>query len=206
MPTPYLEKVAKDKGKPVSEMEDLWVKAKAQAAREGRAKDYAYITGIFKKMAGVAVPSDFKVNSDYESTPPSNLGPLDSKTADPNNFDSQGNSIMIQKLKAYARIDRLAETAGEVGGRSAVDLVRNSSIRLGKLTVKRLAGSSFQAKYVWQVNESREGAFSKLKKLFGAPRPSDTTSGISTWVIPGYKICLDPQGSSTGFVILVYAR
>lgn len=196
MPTPYLEKVAKDKGKPISEMEDLWNKAKAQAAKEGHAKDYAYITGIFKKMA------DVTVRSDYESIPPSNLGPLDSKTADPNNFDSQGNPIMIQKLKAYARIDSNTEVAGG----SAVDSVRNSNIKLGKLTVKRLAGSNFQAKYTWQVNESREGALSKLKKLFGSPKPSDASSGISTWIMPGYRVSLDPQGSSTGFVILVYSK
>lgn len=109
MPTPYLEKVAKDTGKSVSEVEDLWSQAKAQAAKEGHTKDYAYITAIFKKMAGVTsstlkVNSDVKTTSDYESIPPSNLGLLDSKTADPHNFDSQGNPVKPRQLKAYARI------------------------------------------------------------------------------------------------------
>lgn len=53
MPTPFIKKVAEDQGKPVAEIEDLWSKAKAAAAKEGKAEDYAYITGIFKRMAGV---------------------------------------------------------------------------------------------------------------------------------------------------------
>lgn len=53
MPASYVKKVAKDKGKSVSEMENLWTKAKDAAAKEGKANDYAYITGIFKRMAGV---------------------------------------------------------------------------------------------------------------------------------------------------------
>lgn len=110
MPTPYLKKIAKDKGKSVSEMEDLWNQAKAQAAKEGHAKDYAYITGIFKKMAGVT-SGNLRTTSDYESILPSNLGLLDSKTADPNNFDSQGNPIMTKTnaIKAYARLQELSE-------------------------------------------------------------------------------------------------
>jgi hypothetical protein len=35
------------------EQERLWSKAKAQAAKQGRAGDYAYITGIFKQMGGM---------------------------------------------------------------------------------------------------------------------------------------------------------
>ncbi len=54
MPTPYIQKVAKDKGKPVSEIEALWAQAKEAAAKEGHAGDYAYITGVFKKMAHVS--------------------------------------------------------------------------------------------------------------------------------------------------------
>lgn len=33
--------------------EKLWRKAKQIAAKAGRANDYAYITGIYKKMKGV---------------------------------------------------------------------------------------------------------------------------------------------------------
>lgn len=32
--------------------ERLWNKAKEQAKKEGREKDYAYIMGIFKRMTG----------------------------------------------------------------------------------------------------------------------------------------------------------
>lgn len=48
------------------------------------------------------------VHSDYESIAPSNLGLLDSKTADPNNFDSQGKPL-AKTLKAYARLQELSE-------------------------------------------------------------------------------------------------
>ncbi len=50
-----------------------------------------------------------KLAADYESVAPSNLGLLDSKTADPNNFDSQGKPIM--KLKATARLQVTANSA-----------------------------------------------------------------------------------------------
>ena len=50
MPTPYLEKVAKEKGIPIKEAERLWEKAKKQAEADGHAEDYEYITAIFKEM------------------------------------------------------------------------------------------------------------------------------------------------------------
>jgi len=48
-----------------------------------------------------------KTQADYESITPSNLGLLDSKTADPNNFDSQGKPLKIHSLKAYARLQKV---------------------------------------------------------------------------------------------------
>ena len=36
-----------------AEQEHLWVRAKAQAAEQGHAGDYAYVTAIFKKMGGL---------------------------------------------------------------------------------------------------------------------------------------------------------
>jgi len=32
--------------------ERLWAKAKAQAAKQGRAKDWAYVMGIYQNMKG----------------------------------------------------------------------------------------------------------------------------------------------------------
>ena len=55
MPTPYVKKLAKEKGKSVAEIERLWDKAKAQAERAGRKDDYAYITGILQHMVGASV-------------------------------------------------------------------------------------------------------------------------------------------------------
>lgn len=52
MPTPYLKKLAKKHGKPISEMEHLWSEAKSAAAKQGKAKDWAYITGILQRMVG----------------------------------------------------------------------------------------------------------------------------------------------------------
>lgn len=53
MPTPYIKKVAKETGKSIAELEKKWKEAKAAAAEEGHAEDYAYITSIFKNMAGI---------------------------------------------------------------------------------------------------------------------------------------------------------
>lgn len=52
MPTPYLTKLAKKHHKSVAEMEHLWDKAKDAAAKQGKSKDYAYITGILQHMIG----------------------------------------------------------------------------------------------------------------------------------------------------------
>jgi len=44
---------AKKSGKPESEVERLWEKAKRAAEKQGRDRDYAYIVGIWKKMLGI---------------------------------------------------------------------------------------------------------------------------------------------------------
>jgi hypothetical protein len=44
---------AKKTGKSITEVERLWQKAKAQAAKQGRAGNYAYIVGILKRMLGI---------------------------------------------------------------------------------------------------------------------------------------------------------
>lgn len=53
MPVPYLQKLAKEGHGSIESLEQKWSEAKKAAAGEGHADDYAYITGIFKKMAGV---------------------------------------------------------------------------------------------------------------------------------------------------------
>jgi hypothetical protein len=53
MPNAYLDKLV-DEGKGTkSRLEHLWSQAKEIAKDEGRADDYAYITGIFKRSAGI---------------------------------------------------------------------------------------------------------------------------------------------------------
>jgi len=60
MPSPYIKKLAKETGKSEKEVEKLWRKAKDIAAEEfGKAekdfgsKEFAYTTGVVKKMLGV---------------------------------------------------------------------------------------------------------------------------------------------------------
>lgn len=50
MPQAYVNKLAKKHGMGVSTAERRWNRAKDAAKSEGRGEDYAYITGIFKKM------------------------------------------------------------------------------------------------------------------------------------------------------------
>lgn len=52
MPTAYVSKLAKAKGMPLSEAERRWDSAKRVAKEAGKAEDYAYITGLFKRMMG----------------------------------------------------------------------------------------------------------------------------------------------------------
>jgi hypothetical protein len=50
VPQAYVNKLAKKHGMGVSTAERRWNRAKSVAKSEGRDEDYAYITGIFKKM------------------------------------------------------------------------------------------------------------------------------------------------------------
>lgn len=55
MPAPVVASFAKKAGISVPEAETRWKKAKAAAAKAGQADNYAYVTGVFKKMMGEAV-------------------------------------------------------------------------------------------------------------------------------------------------------
>lgn len=53
MPVPYIDKLVSQGKGTKAELESLWNKAKSVAAEQGKKDDFAYITGIFKKMAGI---------------------------------------------------------------------------------------------------------------------------------------------------------
>ena len=57
MPTAALKSLASKAGVSMEKAERLWDKAKKAAADEGKSEDYAYITGILKKMLGLASES-----------------------------------------------------------------------------------------------------------------------------------------------------
>lgn len=50
MPTPYVKKLADKHGVPVSQVEKKWDKAKKIAEDEGHKDNWAYITGVVKRM------------------------------------------------------------------------------------------------------------------------------------------------------------
>lgn len=50
MPQAYVQKLAKEKGMSIASAEKKWDRAKELANEEGKKDDFAYITGIFKKM------------------------------------------------------------------------------------------------------------------------------------------------------------
>lgn len=52
MPTPYIKKLADKHNTSVGKAEGRWENAKQQAAKQGHSEDFAYITGIYKKMMG----------------------------------------------------------------------------------------------------------------------------------------------------------
>lgn len=77
MPIPFIQKLVKQGKGTEAELEALWVKAKKAAADEGRSGDFAYITGIFKKMAGIK--EHFKSFSQFISE--ATTKPLNSKSS-----------------------------------------------------------------------------------------------------------------------------
>lgn len=52
MPTPYVRKLAKKHKTTVKKSEKEWEKAKKQAAKQGKGDNFAYITGIYKRIMG----------------------------------------------------------------------------------------------------------------------------------------------------------
>ena len=59
----YIEKLAKEHNLTVDKVESYWNKAKVLAVEAGHKEDYAYITGIVKKM--VKESEDITAVSDY---------------------------------------------------------------------------------------------------------------------------------------------
>lgn len=55
MPNAYVQKLAKKGKHSEDELERRWSKAKKLAADKGESDNYAYITGIFKRMVGEAL-------------------------------------------------------------------------------------------------------------------------------------------------------
>lgn len=53
MPSSIVLSFAKQTNKSVEEVEELWNKAKEIAKEQGQENNYAYITGILKKMLGL---------------------------------------------------------------------------------------------------------------------------------------------------------
>jgi len=53
MPTSYIKKLHASGHGSIETLEKKWEEAKSQAAKEGQGGNFAYITGIFKRMAGI---------------------------------------------------------------------------------------------------------------------------------------------------------
>lgn len=76
MPTASVSSLAKKAGKSASKGEELWKKAKAQAEKQGRGSDYAYITGIYKKMLGLN-EADLQMEATVSGAIPASPNPLE---------------------------------------------------------------------------------------------------------------------------------
>jgi hypothetical protein len=71
MPTAYIQQVAKDLKRPVSEIEKYWSKAKKIAAKKfdkKQAQYWAYVTGIFKNILGLNKSVSTEINNECART------------------------------------------------------------------------------------------------------------------------------------------
>lgn len=60
MPSNVVKSFAEKTGKSEEEVEKLWDKAKDIAKKEGEEENYAYITGVLKKMLGLNESPSFR--------------------------------------------------------------------------------------------------------------------------------------------------
>lgn len=77
MPTAYIKKLSKEKGISVNQLEKYWDEAKELAKKEGHEKDYAYITGIFKKIISKKDKKKINTNKINEITSVGNVANAD---------------------------------------------------------------------------------------------------------------------------------
>jgi hypothetical protein len=109
MPTPYVKKLAKEKGKSVEEVERLWNEAKAQAEKAGHKDDYPYITGILKKMVGastVSASTKTQVKIEAKSRLHASAAPKPTKL-----FAAMVEAGIIDKIKSLPNVGRKAKIA-----------------------------------------------------------------------------------------------
>ena len=60
MPTAYIKQLAAEGHGSIEHLESEWEKAKAEAAKQGKAKNFGYVTQIFKSMIGASHHLDAK--------------------------------------------------------------------------------------------------------------------------------------------------
>jgi hypothetical protein len=77
MPNSYLKKLVSEGRGSLPELEKKWEDAKAKAAKAGHKDDYAYVTSIFQRLAGVAASIDFSgQTASHEMVPGTPVGAI----------------------------------------------------------------------------------------------------------------------------------
>lgn len=120
MPVPYLDKLSKETGKSINELEKLWGEAKKIASEhfdkpesEFGDKEFAYVVGVIKKMTGV---EDKKESLEIILT---------------EDFHIPGTDIVVEKGDKISVISKKAEAYGDdymLIVRAIVDTVENYNL------------------------------------------------------------------------------
>lgn len=184
MPTAYLTKLAKTTGKPMDELERLWDKAKDQAEKAGHGQDYAYITGIFQHMVGIAKTKTQSSNAGLPIIPSRFTIGIEMKTANITDYRLKTDTLAkviisytgnfdSQELREFlaAKLDNkavpVAASFKRVAPGVAVGFIRaNKEIRTpskSELSAYRVVASNIlmdnDDKSLWEVKSTATGKY-----------------------------------------------
>ncbi len=130
-----------------------------------------------------------KAKADYESVRPSNLGLLDSKTADPNNFDSQGKPLKaLSRLSVTASSDLVRALVQKIFGANAVTEPASGVLFYQNEPIMyvstRTPYTQQQLHYFCKVLDSNT---SKYKVSYALPDKDYSPNTIKVCFFKGYK-------------------
>jgi hypothetical protein len=171
MPSTIVKSFADKTGKSIEDVERLWGQAKVLASKEGHSGDYAYITGILKKMLKL---EQTKMKKIKEFLPEGRFGDFLAR--------AQGRAE-DNFAKVVDGTNPIVTYKGAYAGKQMMMPLKDLTDQIGRSHHKKALASLFKTRQ-WKHNKITYHLFDgdqwlQKKMLKGDWRPSDSSGGNS---------------------------